>query len=213
MTETDSVIIASGGLDSTALLYYMIRCKNMTPLVVSFDYGQKHKKELEYLSWHLGHLLIAPERLIHVKINHRFLSSSLVSTEMDVFDSSNQNPSTYVPNRNMIMLSVAIGIAEDNGIGEVYYGAQRQDTYHYWDTNNSFLEKINSLLSVNDRTEITVKAPFIEMSKTEVVATAIKLGVDVSKTWSCYSGKDEPCGKCHTCIEREIAFKSNGIGT
>lgn len=215
--KPDSVIIASGGLDSTTLLYYMVRKLGLSPIVLSFLYGQKHKKELDYLTYHIeilknsGAIIKYDTIAIESNGGSMFSASSLVNSGVNVLDSETNKPTTYVPNRNGIMLSIAAAVAENNDIHEIYYGAQKQDTYHYWDTTEEFTQSFNGLLESNDRHQLTVLAPFVNMSKSEVVKIALDLEVDISKTWSCYNGGEKPCGICHTCVERNTALKNNGI--
>jgi len=120
-------------------------------------------------------------------------------------------PPTYVPNRNMMLLSMAAAYAEAHDMTEVFYGAQAQDEYGYWDCTRDFLERINGVLSLNRRRPVTVHAPFVSKSKAETVALGVKLGVDFTQTWSCYRGGEAACGACPTCVERLNAFKANGF--
>tara|TARA_R110001592_G_scaffold48182_6_gene152025 strand:- start:76 stop:570 length:495 start_codon:yes stop_codon:yes gene_type:complete len=118
-------------------------------------------------------------------------------------------PPTYVPNRNMMLLSMAAAYAEAHGITDVYYGAQAQDEYGYWDCTRTFLERINNVLVLNRKAPVTVHAPFVAFSKGDTVKKGIALGVDFTQTWSCYRGREEACGTCPTCVERLNAFAAN----
>jgi len=120
-------------------------------------------------------------------------------------------PPTYVPHRNMLFLSIAAAYAESIGADRVFYGAQVQDEYGYWDCTPAFLERINSLLSLNRRRPVTVEAPLLRNSKADNVKLGLSLGVDFGMTWSCYRGETLACGRCPTCVERLNAFKQAGM--
>jgi 7-cyano-7-deazaguanine synthase len=106
-----------------------------------------------------------------------------------------------------MLLSIAAAYAEAQGIGDVFYGAQARDEYGYWDCTADFLERINAVLNLNRRTPVRIVAPFVTASKADTVALGLKLGVDFSRTWSCYRGGDKACGTCPTCYERKLAFE------
>ncbi|MFO7976285.1 MAG: 7-cyano-7-deazaguanine synthase, partial [Candidatus Hydrogenedentota bacterium] len=129
----------------------------------------------------------------------------------EVADADRGQPSTYVPNRNMMLLSIAAAYAEAHGAADVFYGAQAQDEYGYWDCTTEFVERLNRVLALNRRTAVIVHAPFVGMSKTESLRLGLELGVDYAHTWSCYRGGGKACGTCPTCIERLRAFREAGL--
>lgn len=214
LKSNDSVAIVSGGMDSVTMLHKMIN-DGKSPIVLSFVYGQKHKKELDCAKYHAELLELDYIVMNIAGISNAFITSSLVSESIDIpsMDEicNNHQPSTYVPNRNMILISLAVALAETSGVNKVYYGAQAQDMYGYWDTTNDFLLAINNLLSLNRKNKIEVKAPFVNKSKAEVLSIGMQLKIDYSKTWSCYEGKEFACGVCPTCVERLIAFRENNM--
>ena len=106
----------------------------------------------------------------------------------DLSENELEQPPTYVPNRNMMLLSIAAAYAESNGAREVYYGAQAHDEYGYWDCTEDFLGRINSVLTLNRRDSVQIVAPFVSKKKEELVSLGLELGVDFSHTWSCYRG-------------------------
>ena len=124
----------------------------------------------------------------------------------DVQPEDRMQPATYVPNRNMILLSLAAAFAEAQGAADVFYGAQAQDEYGYWDCSQDFVNRMNDVLSLNRKGRVKIRAPFASMSKAEVVKIGLELGVDYDHTWTCYRGGDEPCGTCPSCVERNRAF-------
>jgi 7-cyano-7-deazaguanine synthase len=212
----DSVVIVSGGMDSVTLLHYLIKREGKKPAVLSYIYGQKHSKEIEYASWQAKALGCQLHQIMDLSmLVPAFSSSALISRDISVPDISSvegdpQLP-TYVPNRNMIFIAIAAAFAETLDVEEVNYGAQAHDLYGYWDTTPQFLSRINDLLSLNRNKAIQIKAPLVNLSKAEVLRLGLELGVDFSKTWSCYEGSELACGKCPTCAERLAAFDELGL--
>ncbi|MCP4644226.1 MAG: 7-cyano-7-deazaguanine synthase QueC [bacterium] len=214
-----AVVLLSGGVDSSVLLHHVARDLGYVRIhAVSFRYGQRHARELKCAAWQAA----AAGTAAHTVLDLSFLSdvlkhgSSLVEGGAEVPDLADlaahelDQPSTYVPNRNMMLLSVAAAYAEAHRIRDIFYGAQAHDEYGYWDCTADFLEGINRVLALNRRDSVTVHAPFVAKSKSETVALGLKLGVDFSHTWSCYRGDDEACGTCPTCVERLAAFREAG---
>lgn len=216
-----ATILLSGGLDSTILLHHVAFERREEPLyLLSFNYGQRHNRELDMARWQARQVpAVAEHRVADMSMLAELLgnSSALLATGESVPDLSEiapekrAQPPTYVPHRNLILLSLAAAYAESRGCPSVYYGAQAHDQYGYWDCTPEFIQRANSLLSLNRSIPVTIKAPFAEMSKADEILIGQKLGVDFSKTWSCYRGDETPCGTCPTCVERSNAFKQAGI--
>jgi 7-cyano-7-deazaguanine synthase len=212
----DSVVIVSGGMDSVTLLHYLVIREGITPAVISFNYGQKHAKELKYAVEN-SILLNCPEHKVAdlSPLNFLFGNSALVGESLSVPDieevKGNHQPSTYVPNRNMIFLALAAAYAENLGVDTVYYGAQAHDLYGYWDTTPSFVERLNKIYELNRNKAIRIQAPFVHYTKADVLRLGVELNVDYARTWSCYSGNDKACGRCPTCAERLNAFAQVGL--
>lgn len=211
----DSIIIVSGGLDSVTLLHYLVKREQKKPVVLTFNYGQKHIKEIESAIYQ-AKLLDCPQEIIDLTfLIPAFSSSALVSPERDIPDISevegDPQPPTYVPNRNMLFLAIAVVFAETYEVDEVFYGAQSHDLYGYWDTTPEFLDSVNSVYKLNRKSQIQILAPFVEYSKSDIVKVGQEIGVDYRFTWSCYQGGHEACGKCPTCAERIRAFENWGL--
>ena len=218
----DAVVLLSGGADSTTLLHLVVKQlhPDSTIHALSMHYGQKHSKELQCARWQAQAL--APW-VHHEEMDLYYLKrklakgSALVRGGADVpdlsalTDAQRKHPPTYVPNRNMMLLSMAVAYAEAQGVRSVYYGAQAQDEYGYWDCTVEFLARMNAVLQLNRATPVTIHAPFVACSKAEVVMMGAKLGVDYAHTWSCYKGTPKPCGTCPTCVERTTAFRTVGL--
>jgi len=216
----DALVLLSGGLDSTVLLQALRRERGHGKLhVLSFDYGQRHRRELECATWQAKEAGAATHRTIDLRFLGPLLQagSALIAGGAEVpelaalDDDALRQPPTYVPNRNMMLLSLAAACAEAQGATTVFYGAQAQDEYGYWDCTEAFLERMNGVLSLNRRTPVRIAAPFVHTSKADIVAKGHGLGVDFAHTWSCYRGGERPCGVCPTCVERQKAFRANGM--
>lgn len=214
-----AVVLLSGGMDSAVLLSYVVKTLGHGPVhALSFDYGQRHRRELECARWQADALGAAEYRLIELGFVSELVEggTTLVRGGQDIPDlaelseSDLDQPPTYVPNRNMMLLSVAVAYAEARGIPDVFYGAQAHDEYGYWDCTQSFIERLNQVLELNRRDRVTVHAPFVDKKKFELAQLGKELGVDFSHTWSCYRGGETACGTCPTCVERLKAFREAG---
>lgn len=214
-----AVVLLSGGMDSSTLLHYVARRLGVKSVhALSFLYGQKHSRELEAARWQARAAGVAEHIVADVAgfSGIFFGGSALTEAAIGVPDmdrivaAERAQPPTYVPNRNMILLSLAAAFAEARGIRDVYYGAQAQDRYGYWDCTAGFLERINAVLALNRKAAVTVHAPFVGMRKAEELRLGLDLGVDYARTWTCYRGGERPCGTCPSCAERADAFREAG---
>ena len=215
-----AVVLVSGGIDSVVLLHHVIRDLGRDPVyAVSFNYGQRHSRELECAQYQAKTAGAANHHVVDITFLRELLKdgSSLilggapVPNLADLSEQQLEQPPTYVPNRNMMLLSIAAAYAEAQGIREVFYGAQAQDEYGYWDCTTVFLERMNHVLSLNRAEPVVIHAPFVSMKKAETVHLGAILGVDFARTWSCYRGGEKACGTCPTCIERLNAFSEAGL--
>jgi len=215
MTKPDCVAIVSGGMDSVTLLHYLVKTEGKHPAVLSFQYGQKHARELACAELQ-ARLLGCEQRVFDLApLSAAFAVSALVAADQPIPDVEtvlgDPQPPTYVPNRNMIFLAVAAAFAESRGVTDVYYGAQRHDIYGYWDTTLQFVERLNEVFALNRKTPIQICTPFVSYSKADLLRIGLPLVVDYGQTWSCYAGQEKACGRCPTCAERLTAFKELGI--
>ncbi|WP_297982148.1 7-cyano-7-deazaguanine synthase QueC [uncultured Methanobrevibacter sp.] len=205
------VLILSGGLDSSTLLYKLLDEGNEVT-ALSFNYGQKAAIEIERAS-EICAMNNVSHRVFDIRNIVDLLSSSLTDEDND---NVSEPINTVVPSRNTILLELATAFAISNDLEEVYYGAIKADVGDYPDTTPEFLNQINELNKVNNYEYIPIRAPFIDTDKKDVVKIAIELGVPIEKTWSCYVNDDgTPCGECFSCKSRikaiEEAKKELGI--
>jgi len=204
-----AIIILSGGMDSITLLY-KLKSENYNIIALTFNYGQKHKKEIVYAKYHCKKLGIK-QIIINLEKFMKDYKSALINKNIlipnikDVL--GDPQPITYVPFRNQLFLTIACGVAESYSYENIFYGAQLHDLYAYWDTTSEFIEKINELISLNRKFRIQIIAPFSNYKKSNILLIGNELGVDYSKTLSCYNGNEPPCLKCPTCAERLKAFR------
>lgn len=209
------IVIVSGGMDSVTLLHEVVRDHGRRVLALSFAYGQRHCRELECATTQARKLGCEHRLLDLASLAPALADSALTSPGRAIPEISetmgDPQPPTYVPNRNMLFLSIAVALAETSGIDTVYYGAQRHDLYGYWDTTPTFVERLNAVYALNRKKPVSIVAPFMHMSKSGVLKRGLALGVEYDKTWSCYAGREKACGLCPTCAERLAAFKEVGM--
>ena len=211
-----AVVLLSGGMDSATLLWYVKKELRVPEIhALSFAYGQRHARELEMARWQARTAGVAVHREVDISWFGELLAGASVLTDAsrtvpsldELSAEERRQPATYVPNRNMIFLSIAAAYAEARGMTDIFYGAQAQDEYGYWDCTVDFIEGINHLLGLNRGRAVTVHAPFAGKSKAQVLELGIELGVDYEHTWTCYRGDAEACGSCPSCVERQRAFE------
>ena len=205
-----AVAIFSGGLDSTTLLHYIMG-QDYEIYGLSFDYHQRHLKELTYAKY-WGEKMCKEHKIIKLDLEDIMDKSALINKDIDIPEES-YSPKTQVvtsvPFRNGIMLSIAVAYAENVGINEVYCATHFNDASVYPDTTKRFITALSLASQLGTYNSVEVKAPFADMTKADVVKLGLDLMVDYSKTLSCYSGEERPCLVCSTCREREEAFRLN----
>ena len=207
----DSVLIVSGGMDSITMLY---EYKERIALGISFDYGSNHNaRELPFAAMHCERLGIK-----HIVINlgfmHQYFKSSLLEGAEAIpegnYDDENMK-STVVPFRNGIMLSIAAGVAESNGLKYVMMANHGGDHTIYPDCRPEFVSAMSEATRLGTYPGIEVLAPYTGITKSDIARHGKALGIDYAETWSCYKGGEHHCGKCGTCRERIEALADAGI--
>lgn len=184
-------------MDSTVILYQAVeKFGSDNVFALSYDYNQRHKKELILAEYHVNKLKCKDWQTIDVSFIRKLApTSSLTNDKIDTPDireiAGEAQPKSYVPNRNMIFLSIAASYAEAVDATTVYHGATKVDSLAgYWDASPEFLPTINSVLSLNRENRISIEAPLIKMDKADIVREGIRLKVLFSKTYTCYSGEN-----------------------
>lgn len=208
-----AVVLFSGGLDSTVLTYHLLR-ENAELKLLSIDYGQRHQRELSAstqiaLSLGLPHTILKLPMLAELLGGSALTDPSISLPEGHYAEESMK--ATVVPNRNMILLSLAAGHAISLQFNTVAYAAHAGDHTIYPDCRPEFADALDRTLKLADWSEITLHRPFVKWSKEDLVRRGKELAVPFEKTWSCYAGGKLHCGKCGTCVERKEAFELVGL--
>ena len=207
----DSLIVLSGGLDSTTMLY---EYQDRIGMAVSFHYGSNHNdKELVFAKLHCERLGI-PHQIIRLPFFKEIFHSSLLEGADAIpegnYDDENMK-STVVPFRNGIMLSIAAGIAENNKFQYVMLANHAGDHTIYPDCRPEFVEAMNKAISAGTWNNVQLLTPYTHMTKADIASKGKELNLDYSETWSCYKGGEHHCGVCGTCRERKEALQLAGI--
>ena len=218
-----ALVLSSGGVDSTTCLALAIDKfgkENVTALAIT--YGQKHTKEIEAANKVAGYYGV---EMLHLDLTEIFKYSdcSLLSHSskeipeesyaLQLKHTDGKPVSTYVPFRNGLFLSCAASIALSKGCEVIYYGAHSDDAAGnaYPDCSEVFKNAMNQAIYEGSGRQLHLEAPFVNLTKADVVKKGLELKVPYELTWSCYEGGDKPCGKCGTCIDRKKAFEANGV--
>jgi len=216
---TKAVVLVSGGLDS-ATTAAIARSEGYEVYAISFDYGQRHAREIESAKA-VARSVGARDHVI-MAFDLRVIGGSALTDEIDIpVDRSRREmgegiPVTYVPGRNLIFLSFAVGYAESIGSQDIFIGVSQVDYSGYPDCRREFIdafEKTANLATkaaVEDRALFRVHAPLAYLSKAETISRGLELGVDYSLTWSCYLGGEKACGRCDSCRLRLAGFVQAG---
>jgi len=216
---THSVVVLSGGLDSTVCMA-VARATGAEIVALTFDYGQRHRVELEHAAAVAAHY--GAEQLVVTIDASRWGGSALTDTSIDVPDAvaaasgPDRIPSTYVPARNLIFLSIAMGVAEARDADDVYLGINALDYSGYPDCRPEFIASFvqTAALATKRGVEgdpITVRTPLVDLSKAGIVELGLGVGAPLGLTWSCYRGGPRPCGRCDACVLRAKGFAEAGV--
>lgn len=207
------VVIYSGGMDSYTVLHKAIQ-QGLTPYALTFDYGQRHVKEIDVARQVCAELGINHKVIDISAINELIGGSSLTDNSIDVALGHYQEEnmlSTVVPNRNMILLSLAIGYAVSLKAEQVYYGAHSGDHAIYPDCRPEFVAKMNDVAAIANYEKTEIFSPYLNDDKIGILKDGLAMGLDYAKTWTCYNGREKACGHCGSCVERLEAFAANNV--
>ncbi len=218
MSNGSSLIILSGGLDSTTLLAYLASM-GQKPVALTFDYSQRNRVEICYAEYQAKRYNVS-EHIIFPLSFELIKGSALTDMSLEVETGSisrSSIPNTYVPSRNTVFLAIASSLAESKGIGRVFTGINSVDYSGYPDCRPEYLKTFNELLKAGTKagtqgSPLCIEAPFIDKSKNEILQIGFSLGVDYARTFSCYNPQGrKPCRTCDSCLFRSEAFRSMGI--
>lgn len=211
-----AVVLLSGGLDSATAAAQAI-ADGYDLIAVSFRYGQRHERELRAANVIASHLGINQHFIVDVNLA-QWGGSSLTDVQQPLPQDgvvSEVIPSTYVPGRNTVFISLALSLAEAQGAEAIYLGINAVDYSGYPDCRPEYLEAFQTLASLSSKVgvegqSIMLKAPLVMDSKVDIVKRAVALKVPIPETWSCYAGGERPCGQCDSCRIRDQALLEAG---
>lgn len=214
-----AIVLLSGGLDSTTALYLAKNQGFDEIYAITFEYGQKHDKELKSAIAVAKATGVKEHKIVNLMLN-QWKGCSLTDKDMDISDGHTDRadiPDTYVPARNMVFLAVAASYADALGITDIFIGVSEVDYSGYVDCREEFIRamenaiNLGTVLGAEKKQKITLHAPFMHMTKADEVRLGMKLEVDFGLTWTCYRGNEYPCGVCDSCLLRTRAFAEAGI--
>ncbi|MDD5097559.1 MAG: 7-cyano-7-deazaguanine synthase QueC [Candidatus Omnitrophica bacterium] len=203
-----AVVLLSGGLDSATVLYLAKKRGYLSHCLI-FDYGQRHKKEINS-AIQIARAGAASYQVL--KINFPWKGSALTDKKIKVSEKISRGvPATYVPARNIIFLSFALSFAETIKAQAIFIGAHAQDYSGYPDCRPEFLKAFSQMAKVGTLGKFKILAPLLHLSKSQIILLGKKLKVPFDLTWSCYRGQKQPCQKCDSCYYRAKGFKEAGL--
>ncbi|MEL6409388.1 MAG: 7-cyano-7-deazaguanine synthase QueC [Pseudomonadota bacterium] len=210
----DTLVICSGGLDSVSLAHKVAGERNLCGLL-SFDYGQRHVKELGFAR-SCADRLDVPHHVVDISAVGATLSGSALTDDIEVPDGHYAEESmkiTIVPNRNAIMLTIAFGMAAAQKLDAVATAVHGGDHFIYPDCRPGFIDAFQAMQNhaLEGVAEIELYTPFVNATKADIVKEGAKFDTPFAETWSCYKGGDLQCGRCGTCVERREAFFLAGV--
>ncbi len=209
-----TIVICSGGLDSVSLAH-KVAVDHTLMRLVSFDYGQRHRKEVEFAA-DCARNLGVPHDIIDITGIGATLTGSALTDDIDVPDghyAEETMKATVVPNRNAIMLSIAFGIAAANKADAVATAVHGGDHFIYPDCRPDFINAFETMQAhaLDGYANVKMYTPYVNGSKADIVTDGVKYNTPFGDTWSCYKGGDVHCGRCGTCVERREAFDIAGV--
>ena len=217
--ERRAVCLLSGGVDSSTAAA-VARDRGYVLYAITFDYGQRHRRELE-AARAVARALGAKQHIV-MSFDMRALGGSSLTSDMELplnrseEERAAEIPSTYVPARNTIFLSFALAYAETVGAEAIFIGANQVDYSGYPDCREEYLKAFEHVANLGTKAGATgrvrfrIEAPLLHLSKAEIIRLGIDLGLDYGLTWSCYAGGPKACGRCDSCLIRLEGFRKAG---
>jgi len=210
------LVVLSGGLDSTVCMALAAQETGVAPLALTFDYGQRHRVELDRAAGVAGHY--RSEHLVVHLDTSAWGGSALTDPSIDVPEAGSADgiPATYVPARNSIFLAVALGVAEARDLDAVWIGVNAIDYSGYPDCRPEFIEAFREVARTGQKrgvegNPIALSTPLIECTKQQIVRLGVEHDAPLQLTWSCYRGGERPCGRCDACRLRARGFAAAGV--
>ena len=209
-----TIVVCSGGLDSVSLAHKIAAEQQLLGLL-SFDYGQRHRKELGFAAACAARLGV-PHQIIDISNIGRHLTGSALTDDIAVPDghyAEETMKATIVPNRNAIMLTIAFGLAAAQGADAVAVAVHGGDHFIYPDCRPTFIDAFQQMQNqaLDGYAAVSLYAPYVNISKADIVTDGVASGTPFAETWSCYKGGQNHCGRCGTCVERREAFHLAGV--
>lgn len=216
MTSSTTIALLSGGLDSATATGLAIEKGNQV-IGLSFNYGQRHKKEIVAAQSIASYLGLKEHIILNVNLS-TWGGSSLTDLKQTIHNQGvikNVIPNTYVPGRNTVFIAIGLSLAEARNADEIALGINAMDYSGYPDCRPDYLEAYQTLADLATKAGreghgAKLWAPLVNWSKIQIVEEALRLGIPIEKTWSCYQGNDEPCGVCDSCRIRDNALRQSG---
>ncbi|MBE1286950.1 MAG: 7-cyano-7-deazaguanine synthase QueC [Alteromonadaceae bacterium] len=210
-----AVIIYSGGMDSFTLLHHVL-AQGFAPdevACLTFNYGQRHVREIEAAKTVCQGLKIT-HKIVDISAINTLMAGSSLTDDIEIPEghyAEESMKSTVVPNRNMVLLSMAVAYAVSLEAPAVYYGAHSGDHAIYPDCRPEFVQKMKDVCAIANYDPVSIETPFLHHTKSEILTVGKVLALDYSNTWTCYNGRKKACGKCGACVERLEAFAENQL--
>ena len=207
-----AVVVYSGGMDSFTVLHTAL-AQGKDVYALSFNYGQRHSKELDVAAKVCAALNV-PHKVVDISAINSLMAGSSLTSDIDIPEGHYAEESmknTVVPNRNMVLLSMAIAYAVSLEAAEVYYGAHSGDHHIYPDCRPEFVHAMNAVAGIANYQAVEIVTPFLNNTKGEILAAGLAMNLNYGDTWTCYNGREHACGKCGACNERIEAFSEQGV--
>ena len=210
----NTLVVCSGGLDSVSLAH-IVAAEGELGALVTFDYNQRHRREIDHARQAATRLGV-PFQLVDITPIGAVLTGSALTDTLDVPEghyAEDTMKATIVPNRNAIMLTIAFGMAAARNLDTVAVAVHGGDHFIYPDCRPGFIESFAAMQmhALDGFADIRLMAPFVHLTKADIVRLGAEAGTPFAQTWSCYKGSAVHCGRCGTCVERREAFEIAGL--
>jgi len=207
------VVVYSGGIDSFTMLNKYVEENKMEVHAITFNYNQRHSKEIDYAK-KVCDILCINHKIVDVSTINQLLKGSSLTDDISIPEGHYKEESmksTVVPNRNMIFLSLGAGYGASIGAKYIAIGVHSGDHAIYPDCKPEFIYRMNEVMQISDYNPLRLLTPYLMSSKAYIIKKGLELGLDYANAWTCYNGRENACGKCGSCVERLEAFEKAGM--